>query len=124
MREIHIKNACKPAGHYSPAIESGGILYVSGQLPIDPFTGEKCHGSAAEQTERALKNMDLILTSAGSARDKVTKVSIYVSDIDFWEDIDTVYSRFFGVHKPARIVIPTGKLHYGFMVEIAAEAEL
>jgi len=122
MIEISTQNAPKPAGHYSQAIVHNNIVYVSGQLPIDPKTGEKRIGSIEEQTEQALKNLSEILKAAGSNLDQVIKTTVYVSDIELWDRVNAVYSRFFGEHRPARAVVPTRNLHYGFQIEIEAIA--
>jgi len=122
MREILTQNAPKPAGHYSQAIVHNDIVYVSGQLPIDPQTGEKRIGSIEEQTEQALKNLAGILKAAGSDINQVIKTTVYVSDIELWDRVNAVYARFFGEHRPARAVVPTRNLHYGFQIEIEAIA--
>jgi len=122
MKEISTQNAPKLAGHYSQAIVHNNIVYVSGQLPIDPKTGEKRIGSIEEQTEQALKNLSEILKAAGSNLDQVIKTTVYVSDIELWARVNAVYSRFFGEHRPARAVVPTRNLHYGFQIEIEAIA--
>jgi len=124
MIEVSTKNAPKPAGHYSQAIVHDNIVYVSGQLPIDPKTGEKRIGSIEEQTEQALKNLSEILKAAGSNINQVIKTTVYVSDIELWGRVDAVYSKFFGEHRPARAVVPTTKLHFGFQIEIEAVAAL
>ncbi len=124
MREIFTKNAPKPAGHYSQAIVHNGIVYVSGQLPIDPLTGEKQISSIEEQTEQALKNLSEILNAAVSNIESVLKITVYISDIGLWPRVNTVYSRFFGEHRPARAVVPTKELHFGFQIEVEAIAAL
>ncbi|MBA7666280.1 2-iminobutanoate/2-iminopropanoate deaminase [subsurface metagenome] len=124
MIEVSTKNAPKPAGHYSQAIVHDNIVYVSGQLPIDPKTGEKRIGSIEEQTEQALKNLSEILKAASSDINQVIKTTVYVSDIELWGRVDAVYSKFFGEHRPARAVVPTTKLHFGFQIEIEAVAAL
>jgi len=124
MKEISTQNAPAPAGHYSQAIIHDGIVYVSGQLPIDPQTGEKRVGSIEEQTEQALKNVFEILKAAGSGANKVIKTTVYISDIGLWGRVNTVYSRMFGEHRPARAVVPTRELHFGFQIEIEAIAAL
>ena len=124
MIEVLTENAPKPAGHYSQAIVHNNIIYVSGQLPIDPKTGEKRIGSIEEQTEQALKNLSEILKAAGSDINQVIKTTVYVSDIELWDRVDAVYSKFFGEHRPARAVVPTTKLHFGFQIEIEAVAAL
>jgi len=124
MREISTGNAPKAAGHYSQAIVHNNIVYVSGQLPIDPKTGEKHIGSIEEQTEQVLKNLSEILKAAGSNLNQVIKTTVYISDIELWDRVNTVYSRFFGEHRPARAVVPTRNLHFGFQIEIEAIAAL
>ena len=122
MRQISTPDAPEPAGHYSQAVVYNNIVYVSGQLPIDPKTGEKCIGSIEEQTEQALKNLAAILQAAGSDLNKVIKTTVYVSDIELWGRVNEVYSKFFGEHRPARAVVPVKDLHFGFQIEIEAIA--
>jgi len=124
MEKIFTPNAPKPAGHYSQAIVHDNVVYVSGQLPIDPVTGEKRLGSIEEQTEQALKNLAEILRAAGSDIDSVIKTTVYISDIQLWERVNNVYSEFFGEHRPARAIVPTRDLHHGFNIEIEAIASL
>lgn len=95
---------------------------MSGQLSIDPKTGEKKLGTIEEQTEQALSNVYEILKAAGSDWSRVLKMTVYVSDIGLWEAVNKVYIRVLGENKPARAVIPTGPLHYGFLIEIEAVA--
>ena len=111
-------------GHYTPGIISGGLLYVSGQLSIDPDTREVSHGGVTEHMALALKNLERVLLEAGTSRDRVVHCRIYLSDIGGWDAANVVYSSFFGPHKPARIVVPTGPLHFGCLVEIEAIAEV
>ncbi|TDY59528.1 2-iminobutanoate/2-iminopropanoate deaminase [Aminivibrio pyruvatiphilus] len=122
MRFISTEDAPRPGGHYSQAVVHQGVVYVAGQLPIVPETGEKCLGTVEEQTERTLLNLEAVLKAAGSGRDRVLRVTVYVSDISLWGRINAVYAGFFGDHRPARTVVPTRDLHYGFLVEIDAVA--
>jgi 2-iminobutanoate/2-iminopropanoate deaminase len=122
MRIISTPNAPPPAGHYSQAIEHDGIVYVSGQLPIDPKSSDKHVGSIEEQTEQVLANLEAILKEAGSAKNRVLKVTVYISDIALWDRINAVYARFFGDHRPARAMVPTRELHFGFQIEVDAIA--
>lgn len=122
MKEIFTENAPKPAGHYSQAVVQNGFIFVSGQLPIDPATGEKKNGSVEEETVQALRNVAAILEEAGSDMHHVVKTTVYVTNIELWERLNAVYAEFFGDHRPARAVVPTGELHYGFHVEIEAMA--
>jgi len=122
MDIIFTPEAPKPGGHYSQAIVHNDLIFVAGQLPIDPDTGEKILGSIEEQTERVLKNTKAILEAAGSGINNLLKVTVYVSDIGQWDRVDTVYTEFMGEHRPARAVVPTRELHYGFGVEMDAVA--
>ena len=124
MKEIFTPKAPKPAGHYSQAVIHGNIIYVSGQLPIDPVTGEKRLGSIEEQTEQVLKNISEILIATGSDINHVIKTTVYISDIQLWDRLNEVYGKFFGKHRPARAVVPTKDLHHGFQIEIEAIASL
>jgi 2-iminobutanoate/2-iminopropanoate deaminase len=122
IKKILTPNAPQPGGHYSQAVVHNGIVYVAGQLSIDPRTGEKKTGSIEEQTELALSNVSEILKAANSDLSRVLKMTVYVADINLWGAINTVYARVMGDHRPARAVIPTGELHYGFLIEIDAVA--
>ncbi len=122
IRRISTENAPTPAGHYSQGVVHNGLVFVSGQLSVDPKTREKKLGSIEEQTEQALNNVHEILKAAGSDWSKVLKMTVYVADINHWEAVNKVYTRILGEHKPARAVIPTGALHYGFLIEIEAVA--
>jgi len=122
MKEVQTKDAPQPAGHYSQAIEHNGLVYVAGQLPIDPKRDDKHVGSIEDQTEQVLRNLEAILKKANSDRDHVLKVTVYVSDIALWARVNAVYARFFGDHRPARAVVPTRELHFGFQIEIEAIA--
>ena len=122
IRRIETKNAPAAGGHYSQAVVHNGLVFVSGQLSIDPQTGEKKLGSIEEQTEQVLKNVEAILKAAKSDFSRVLKMTVYIADIELWAAVNEVYARVLGEHRPARAVIPTGKLHYGFLIEIDAIA--
>jgi 2-iminobutanoate/2-iminopropanoate deaminase len=122
MRTVETTLAPKPAGHYAQAVIHGGLVYVSGQLAVDPEPGEKRLGSIEEQTRLALSNVAAILNAAGSSLDLVLKTTVYVSDISLWGRVNDVYAEVFGTHRPARAVVPTKELHYGFLVEVEAIA--
>jgi 2-iminobutanoate/2-iminopropanoate deaminase len=122
ITHVHTEDAPTPGGHYSQAVVYNGLVFVAGQLSIDPRTGEKMLGSIEEQTEQALKNVAAILKAANSDLSRVLKMTVYVSDIDLWGRVNEVYARVLGENRPARAVIPTGDLHYGFLIEIDAVA--
>lgn len=122
IKRVTTDNAPKAAGHYSQATVYNGLVFVAGQLSIDPATGERKLGSIEEQTEQALNNVLAILQAAGSDWSRVLKMTVYVADINLWEAVNKVYARVLGEHRPARAVIPTGALHHGFLIEIDAIA--
>ena len=118
IRYVLTPNAPIPAGHYSQATVHAGVVYVAGQLAIDPATGERRLGSIEEQTECTLLNVQAILEAAGSDFAHVLRMTVYVADIGLWGAVNTVYSRMLGELRPARAIVPTGVLHHGFLVEI------
>lgn len=121
---VETPNAPKPGGHYSQALIHNGLIYIAGQLPIDPATGEKKLGSIEEQTEQVLANLRAIVEAAGSDLSRVLKTTVYVSDIELWGKVNEIYARTFGEHRPARAVVPVKDLHYGFKIEIEAIAAI
>lgn len=124
IKKFNTSNAPSPGGHYSQAVIYNNTIYISGQLPINPFTGEKVSGNIEVQAKQVLENIGVILKDAGSDLSKVIKTTVYISDISLWGRVNDVYAKFFGNHKPARAVVPTRDLHYGFLVEIEAIAAL
>ena len=118
MKAIQTNNAPTPAGHYEQAIEANGFLFVSGQLGIDPQDRNKSVGSIEEQAKQTLKNVQAILQAAGSDLNKVVKSTVYISDIALWGKVNEIYTQFFGTHKPARVIVPTRELHYGYQIEM------
>lgn len=119
---IRTNSAPSPGGHYSQAIVHNGLIFVSGQLAIDPSTGEKFTGAIEQQTEMTLRNLEAILHAAGSDLNHVLKTTVFVADIGLWGKVNEVYSHIFGEHRPARSVVPTKDLHYGFLIEVEAIA--
>ena len=122
MQFITTDQAPLPAGHYSQAVVHNGVVYVAGQLAITPGQTSHTVGPIGEQTERALRNVQAILQAAGSDLDRVLQMTIYVSDIDLWGEVNVAYIRVMGEHKPARAVVPVKDLHYGYQIEIQAIA--
>jgi len=122
MESISTEKAPVPAGHYSQAVVEGNLIFVASQLPIEPRFGIKRDATIEEQTKLAINNVKEVLIAAGSDLDHVLKTTVYVSDIKLWDRVNKIYSECFGVHRPARSVVPTGELHYGCMVEIEAVA--
>lgn len=124
MDHIYLKDSPKPAGHYSPGIVHNNLVYVSGQLPMDLVTREPFTGSIEEQTELALKNVEAVLHEAGSDLDHVLQMTIYVSDMELWGEVNKTYARVMGDHRPARAIVPVKDLHFGTKIEIQAIASM
>ncbi len=119
---INTYEAPLPAGHYSQAIVAGNMIFVSGQLPLVPFTGDKITGDIGEQTLQALNNVKSIVVAAGGDTTTIVRTTIYTTDDKNWEEINRVYADFFGPTQPARSILTVAALHYGFKVEIEAVA--
>lgn len=111
-------------GHYTAGVISKGMLYVSGQLSIDPDTREVAKGDIKDHTRLALDNVDRVLKEAGVTRNDVVFCRVYTSDVKYWGPINEVYAEFFVEHKPGRVVVSTTELHFGCLVEIEAIAEM
>ena len=116
--------AQNPGGpHYSPFALGGGLVFVSGQLPLRPGRDVSLADAPfGTQAEQALRNLKAVLESAGTGLTQVVKTTVYLSDIADWDELDAVYDQFFGATRPARSVVPTGPLHFGFRIEIEAIA--
>lgn len=109
-------------GPYSPAIRAGGFVFVSGQGPIDPKSGEPVKGPIEDQTRLVLENVRAILEAAGSSLDRVVKTTVYLADIQDFAAMNEVYATFFGDQPPARTTIQAANLPLGIGVEIEAIA--
>jgi len=123
MKIIDTPKMPKANGHYSQCIAHNGIVYLSGQLPIDQKT-KSIPRSIEAQTDLVLENIETILTEAGSAKNQVLQVRIYISNIELWDKVNERYSLFFAQHKPTRCIIPTRELHFGCLIEIEITAVL
>ena len=122
MKQIFEVGNLKSNGHYALATIHGDTVYVSGQFAIDPETREKKFGPIEEEALQALKNVEAIVEAAGSTKEQVVRMNLYIPDVKLWDKVDGVYKEFFGGHKPARTVIPTNELHFGFKIEVDAIA--
>lgn len=121
MQIVSLPNLPPPAGHYSPAVIHNGTIYVSGQLPIDPISKTN-PASIEEQTLLVLQKIETIVIEAGSTKERILQMRIYISDGGLWEQVNKTYASFFGGHKPARCIIPTKELHFGSLIEAEAIA--
>ncbi len=123
MKTITTKNAPAAIGPYSQAVITGNRIYISGQLPIDPETGQFVTGGIKEETRRALTNIKNILAEAGVTMSHVVKVTILLNNINDFADVNEVYTEFFGSPYPARSAFAVSALPKGANIEIEAIAE-
>ena len=119
---IQTDNAPAAIGPYSQAIKAGGFVFVSGQIPIDPQTGQFVAGGIAEQTERVLKNLSAVLEAAGSSLDLVVKTTVFLADMKEFSGMNEVYATFFSSPPPARATVAAAGLPRDARVEIEAVA--
>ncbi|SHJ27483.1 2-iminobutanoate/2-iminopropanoate deaminase [Dethiosulfatibacter aminovorans DSM 17477] len=119
MKEIiSTKKAPGAVGAYSQAVVHNDMIYLSGQICIDPDTGEMERDSVGLQTRRTLQNVENVLIAAGSGMDKVLKCNIYISSMDKFEEMDNVYKEFFADSYPARVTVAVSDLYENLDIEI------
>lgn len=123
MKEIiQTANAPQAIGPYSQAVKAGEFLFASGQIPIDPNTGEFVSGGIAEQTEQVLKNLSAVLEAAGSSLERVVKTTVFLVDMAEFVAMNEVYGRYFKNQPPARATVQAARLPRDARVEIEAVA--
>jgi 2-iminobutanoate/2-iminopropanoate deaminase len=115
---VATRHAPLPIGPYSQAVQSGSELYCSGQIPLDPETGEIVSGDAAVQAERVIENLGAILCAAGYHYEDVVKTTVFLVDMNDFPAVNTVYEKYFGASKPARSTVAVAALPRGARVEI------
>ena len=115
---IKTDKAPKPIGPYSQAIQFGNLLFTSGQIAIDPNTGDLLDGNVEEQTSLVLENLKAVLSEAGSSLDKVIKTTIFLKDMNDFVKVNEMYSKYFGESKPARSTVEVSCLPKNVLVEI------
>lgn len=120
MTEIRSAAAPPPGGHYAQAMLHGDTLYVSGQLGVTGETPEPEKISIGEQVRFALGNIEAIAGVVGASLDDIIRCTVYVTDVAHWGEVNRAYAEFFGTHRPARSIVPSGPLHFGALVEIEA----
>ena len=124
MRAIHSDKAPQAVGPYSQAIVAGNLVFASGQLPIDPATGQFAEGGIAEQTRQSLTNVSQVLAAAGTDLAHVVKTTVFLSDMANFGAMNEVYATFFNQPYPARSAVAVKTLPKDAMVEIEVVAEL
>lgn len=117
-------SAPKAIGPYSQAIAAGDLIFTAGQVALDPSTGELVAGGIADQTTRALENLRAVLAAAGSSLSQVIKTTVFLVDMADFAQMNEVYGRFFGDHRPARSTVAVAGLPRGALVEIEVIAAL
>lgn len=122
IQYIETPNAPLPAGHYSQATVTNGLIFVAGQLPIVPGSKEKNPGPIDVQARQVIENVRQVLLAANSDLDQVLRMTIYISDMDLWGIVNDIYTEAFGTAKPARAIVPVNDLHYGYAIEMTAIA--
>jgi len=115
---VHTTDAPEAIGPYSQAVVVGEWVFASGQIPIQPSTGEVIEGDVSVQTDQVLSNLKAVLESAGSSLDKVVKTTVYLTDLDTFTDMNAVYAEYFGGHRPARATVEVAGLPKDVGVEI------
>jgi len=124
VEQILTHEAPAPIGPYSQAIKSGGFLFCSGQVPIDPQTGNIVEGDISTQAARVLTNLGAVLQAAGLDYANILKTTIFLVDMNDFAAVNAVYERYFGTSKPARSTVAVSALPKGARVEIDAIAQL
>ena len=118
MDYVATPDAPKAIGPYSQAVKANGLVYTSGQIALDPATGNLVEGSFEEQVHRVFRNLEAVLKEAGSSFDRVLKATVYVTDLGNFQALNTLDAEYFGDHKPARTTIQASALPKGGAVEI------
>ncbi len=121
---ISTQNAPAPVGAYNQAIVTGNLIFVSGQIPLDPVTGDLIEGDFKARCNRVLENLKAIVESAGSSNDKIVKTTVFLTDLSKFTEVNETYAEFFKSDPPARAAVEVSKLPLGVDIEIECIAEL
>jgi len=124
VKRIETDGAAAAIGPYSQAIRCDNLLFVSGQIPLDPATGELVSEDIGEQTHRALQSLSAILKAAGSSLDRVVKTTVFLTDLDDFHVVNSIYATYFDAPAPARSTVQVSRLPKAVSVEIDAIAVL
>ena len=119
---VDVPALAKPGGHYSHAVCGGGLVFVSGQLPIRPDGLRLTDASFEDQARQTLSNVEQVLLASGSDISKLLQVRVYLDDVDNWPAFNALYAAWAGSALPARAIVPVPALHFGLKIEIEATA--
>ncbi|HEY9719563.1 MAG TPA: RidA family protein [Trichormus sp.] len=122
LQVVATDRAPQAIGPYSQGIKFNGMIFVSGQIPLDPTSMQLVTGTIEEQTRRVLMNVSAILQEAGSGLDKVIKTTVYMKDMNEFEQMNAIYGEFFSNNKPARATVQVARLPKDVSIEIDAIA--
>ena len=117
-RIVKTEGAPQAIGPYSQAVVAGGFVYASGQIPLDPATGQFVEGGVREQTEQVLRNLSKVLEAAGTSLERVVKTTVFLADMSDFAAMNETYGRFFGAEPPARSTVQAARLPRDARVEI------
>jgi 2-iminobutanoate/2-iminopropanoate deaminase len=117
---VSAQGAPGAVGPYSHAVKSGGLLFCSGQVPLDPETGKLVEGSIGDQTRRCLENLQAVAAAAGASLDDAVRMGIYVTDMGTFADVNEAYGAYFGDAPPARSTVGVAALPLGARIEVDA----
>lgn len=118
MQYVATDSAPKAIGPYSQAVKANGVLYTSGQISLDPSTGELVQGDFEAQVRRVFENLKAVLAEGGSDFQRVLKATVYLTDLANFQTLNGIYAEYFGAHKPARTTVQVSALPKGSLVEI------
>ncbi|SFQ00408.1 RidA family protein [Caldicoprobacter faecalis] len=121
-KAVHTDKAPTAIGPYSQAIDTGALIYTSGQIPIDPSTGQVVSGGIKEQTAQVLENLKNVLEAAGSGMEKVIKTTVFMKDLSDFSAMNEVYAKYFSEPYPARSCVEVNRLPKDVLIEIEAVA--
>jgi len=124
MKIFNSERGPKPIGPYSQAVISGNLIFVSGQIPIDPATGNICGFSIEQQAERVFENIKAILEDAGSGLNRVVMVTVMMINLNEYQRMNNIYAKYFGEIPPARVVFQAARLPKDVKIEVSVIAEL
>ncbi|HHI79610.1 MAG TPA: RidA family protein [Planctomycetes bacterium] len=124
IQSVATSKAPQAIGPYSQAVQAGDLLWCSGQIGLDPETGEFVEGGVEAQARQVLRNLEAVLQAGGSSMDRVLRTTVFLQDLADFAKVNAIYAEAFGAHKPARACVEAAALPKGALVEIDCVAAL